>query len=342
MGQQMAATNGYTPGAGQRPLHRRRHDHRLDVGDPRHLRVHLRDVPGSSGSGGGFYPPDEQIVPQTTRNREAVLLLLRVRRLPLPGDRQAGPVLRRRRRHDRLLRHLRDRDRLDRQPERHRHRDHRRLGARRPGRHQLVRAPSSSAPRSAARTTSSPGASAGAAAGDFDIDGGTTIDPVAGHHPAGQRHADPDLLVVPGPRQQLVVGRLPPGQHRPQWRHDRRCSTGPARPPTRTRSGRSAAANLTPYAGQSVRILIAAADASTASLVEAASTTSASRSPRSRSPSAPPLSVTCPLQCQRRGQVTLSCVAGPASLPVARPRAVRLRLTAPQRSRCEPGAVPQL
>jgi hypothetical protein len=30
--------------------------------------------PGSSGSGGGFYPPDEQIVPQTTRNRDVVLL----------------------------------------------------------------------------------------------------------------------------------------------------------------------------------------------------------------------------------------------------------------------------
>jgi hypothetical protein len=30
--------------------------------------------PGPSGSGGGFYPPDEQIVTQTTRNREAVLL----------------------------------------------------------------------------------------------------------------------------------------------------------------------------------------------------------------------------------------------------------------------------
>jgi hypothetical protein len=30
--------------------------------------------PGPSGSGGGFYPPDEQIVPQTTRNREAVLM----------------------------------------------------------------------------------------------------------------------------------------------------------------------------------------------------------------------------------------------------------------------------
>jgi hypothetical protein len=30
--------------------------------------------PGSSGAGGGFYPPDEQIVPQTTRLRETVLM----------------------------------------------------------------------------------------------------------------------------------------------------------------------------------------------------------------------------------------------------------------------------
>ncbi len=31
--------------------------------------------PGSSGSGGGFYPPDEQIAPQTQRNRSAFLML---------------------------------------------------------------------------------------------------------------------------------------------------------------------------------------------------------------------------------------------------------------------------
>jgi hypothetical protein len=31
--------------------------------------------PGSSGAGGGFYPPDEVIPAQTSRNKEAVLLL---------------------------------------------------------------------------------------------------------------------------------------------------------------------------------------------------------------------------------------------------------------------------
>ena len=90
---------------------------------------------------------------------------------------------------DRLLGHLRDRHRLDDQPERHRHRHHRRLGARRPGRHHLQRRPSSWAPRSAASTTSSPARLAGTDAGDFDVDGGVTTDPVAGHRAARERHA---------------------------------------------------------------------------------------------------------------------------------------------------------
>jgi len=32
--------------------------------------------PGPSGSGGGFYPPDEVIGTQTSRNKTAVLLLI--------------------------------------------------------------------------------------------------------------------------------------------------------------------------------------------------------------------------------------------------------------------------
>ena len=42
--------------AGQRPLHRRRHDHRLDVGDARHLLLHLRDVPGPERLGRRLLP----------------------------------------------------------------------------------------------------------------------------------------------------------------------------------------------------------------------------------------------------------------------------------------------
>ena len=50
--------------------------HRLDVGDLRDLHLHLRDVPRPAGWRRGFYPPDEQIGRETTRNREAVLLFL--------------------------------------------------------------------------------------------------------------------------------------------------------------------------------------------------------------------------------------------------------------------------
>ena len=113
----------------QRPLHRRRHDHRLDVGRPRICAYTFEMYPGSSG-GGGFYPPDEVIARADHPQPRGRADPRRVRRLPVPGDRQAGPVLRRRWRHDRLLRHLRDRDRLDDQPVRHRHGDHRRVGAR--------------------------------------------------------------------------------------------------------------------------------------------------------------------------------------------------------------------
>ena len=49
--------------------------------------LHVRDVPGAGGAP-GFYPPDEAIRRETARNREAVLLLLEERRLPVRGDRQ--------------------------------------------------------------------------------------------------------------------------------------------------------------------------------------------------------------------------------------------------------------
>jgi hypothetical protein len=74
LGQQMAATNGYTPEQASD----------LYIADGTIIdwmwATHaifsytIEMYPGPSGSGGGFYPPDEQIGPQTTRNREAVLL----------------------------------------------------------------------------------------------------------------------------------------------------------------------------------------------------------------------------------------------------------------------------
>ena len=111
---------------------------------------------------------------------------------------------------------------------------------------------------------------AGAGAGDFDIDGGTT----SVRSPAITLPAlgtlTPVAVVVPGPRHQLVQsadffrvsivhsggydGAVHPGRRRDQ--------------PQR-RLGRPAPGTSPAYAGQSVRILIEAADASTASLVEA-------------------------------------------------------------------------
>ncbi|MFY1688555.1 M14 family zinc carboxypeptidase [Plantactinospora sp. WMMB782] len=74
LGQQMAATNGYTPEQSS--------DLYITDGDSIDWMWATHNIfaytfemyPGSSG-GGGFYPPDEVIPAQTSRNREAVLIL---------------------------------------------------------------------------------------------------------------------------------------------------------------------------------------------------------------------------------------------------------------------------
>ncbi|MGW4464676.1 M14 family metallopeptidase [Micromonospora sp. NPDC004704] len=74
LGQQMAATNGYTPEQSS--------DLYITDGDSLDWMWATHQIwaytfemyPGSSG-GGGFYPPDEVIPAQTSRNREAVLIL---------------------------------------------------------------------------------------------------------------------------------------------------------------------------------------------------------------------------------------------------------------------------
>ncbi|MDQ1656292.1 MAG: carboxypeptidase [Cryptosporangiaceae bacterium] len=76
LGTSMAATNGYTP----------EQDSDLYITDgtiddwlygAQHIFSYTFEMyPGSSGSGGGFYPPDEVIPAETTRNRAAVLQLL--------------------------------------------------------------------------------------------------------------------------------------------------------------------------------------------------------------------------------------------------------------------------
>lgn len=75
LGQQMAATNGYTPEQSS--------DLYITDGDSLDWMWATHGIwaytfemyPGSSGIGGGFYPPDEIIPAQTSRNKEAVLLL---------------------------------------------------------------------------------------------------------------------------------------------------------------------------------------------------------------------------------------------------------------------------
>ena len=76
LGQMMAQTNGYTPEQSS--------DLYITdgtIGDwlwgvQRVYTYTFEMYPGASGSGGGFYPPDEVIARETTRNRAAVVLLL--------------------------------------------------------------------------------------------------------------------------------------------------------------------------------------------------------------------------------------------------------------------------
>ncbi len=75
LGQRMAATNGYTPEQSS--------DLYITDGDSLDWLWATHKIwaytfemyPGSSGTGGGFYPPDEVIPTQTARNKDAVLLL---------------------------------------------------------------------------------------------------------------------------------------------------------------------------------------------------------------------------------------------------------------------------
>ena len=109
---------------------------------------------------------------------------------------------------------------------------------------------------------------AGASAGVNDIDGGvTSIRSPAITLPA-TRHADADVQPVPGSRLQRHERGLPARERRsarrPAW-----CSSASASATNVDGAWAAASANLTPFAGQTIRLLIEAADAGTASLVEA-------------------------------------------------------------------------
>ncbi len=125
----MAATNGYTP----------EQSSDLYIADGTSIdwmwgnhgiwAYTFEMYPGSSG-GGGFYPPDEVIPAQTTRNREAVLMLAEYADCPYRAIGKEAQYCGGGGGTHGLRRHLRDRHRLDDQPVRHRHGDHRPVGAR--------------------------------------------------------------------------------------------------------------------------------------------------------------------------------------------------------------------
>ncbi|WP_245651862.1 M14 family metallopeptidase [Streptosporangium amethystogenes] len=191
LGQNMAATNSYTP---QQASDLYITDGTIDDwlwGVFKIFSYTIEMYP--TGSSPGFYPPDEQIVPQTTRNREAVLRFLEysARRPPPPA------------------------------------------------------APSSSAPRSAAPTTWSP---AGSRAPRRVTTTSTEGSPASSHRPSST--ADFLRVKVVGSTTTQVFQQLGAASNR-------------------NGAWAVATADLSAFAGQTVRILIEAADASGASLVEA-------------------------------------------------------------------------
>jgi carboxypeptidase T len=76
LGQNMASTNGYTPEQSSDLYITDGTINDWLWGTYKIFTYTFEMYPGASGSGGGFYPPDEVITRETTRNREAVLRLL--------------------------------------------------------------------------------------------------------------------------------------------------------------------------------------------------------------------------------------------------------------------------
>ena len=183
---------------------------------------------------------------------------------------QRARVLPGRRRDHRLHRRLRDEPGLDGEPARHRHRDHRARGQR--GNPDTT---TSSGTKQQGTTPSGvnalvTGPLAGASAGVNDIDGGVTTVQSPADHPA-QRHPDPELQLLPGPRHQR---RRPPTSSGPSWSNAAGTATQVFQELGAADDDDAAyvtqTVNISQFAGQTVRIRFQAADAATASLVEAA------------------------------------------------------------------------
>lgn len=268
LGTQMAATNGYTP----------EQSSELYIADGTSIdwmwgqygifAYTFEMYPGASGSGGGFYPPDEQIPAQTALNKESVLQIAEYADCPyrIIGKQAqycgggSGTTI-----------YSDDFETATGWTTNPTGVDTATTGAWERG---VPQATNSSGPKQLAATVSGTndlvtGRQSGTSAGSFDIDGGATSIrspqitlPATGtlslalsyYFAYGGNSSSADYFrvsVVTDTGTTVLVSR-----------------TGAA--VDTDASWSVATANLTPYAGQSVRVLIEAADASTASLVEAA------------------------------------------------------------------------
>ena len=145
LGRSMAATNGYTP---EQASDLYITDGSIDDwlwGAHKIFGYTFEMYPRSSNP--GFYPPDEVIAAQTSRNRDAVLQLLDAADCPYEVIGKQTQYCGRSGAGDDLHRHVRDRDGLDVQPDTA---TTGRFESARPGRRPPPAAPSSSARRSAA------------------------------------------------------------------------------------------------------------------------------------------------------------------------------------------------
>ncbi|MFJ6150056.1 M14 family zinc carboxypeptidase [Micromonospora profundi] len=267
LGQQMAATNNYTPEQSS--------DLYITDGDSidwmwatHNIWAYTFEMYPGSASGGGFYPPDEVIPAQTSRNREAVLLLSEYADCPYRvigkqaqycGSGGGGTTV--------WSDTFETSTGWTTNPS------------------GTDAATSGAWERGAAQATNSSGAKqltpyagsndlvtgrlAGSAAGDYDIDGGVTSArspavtlpssgtltlSLAWYLAHGSNSSSADYLRVSVVHNGGTTVLL----------------TQAGAAANRNASWAVANLNLTPYAGQSVRILVEAADASGASLVEAA------------------------------------------------------------------------
>ena len=225
----MAATNGYTP---EQASDLYIADGTIDDwlwGQHRIFGYTFEMYPRSSSP--GFYPPDEVIAAQTSRNREAVLQLLEFSDCPY---RAIGKQVQYCNATPPVTVYSDTFETASGWTPNAAGTDTATTGAWQRG---DPAATTSSGAKQLGTTTSGAndlvtGAAAGAAAGDFDIDGGVTTHPVAIDHAAGER--DAHVLLVSRTRHELVVGGLLP---RAGQQH-RSCSRKPARRRTATAPGR--------------------------------------------------------------------------------------------------------